>query len=86
MRKSLRRPSYEQSSRPYDRQTGQNSHRCGDSAESERPTDRKGHSGAHLVNEVAHVREDSVTQFHARQTRTESGAQVLFKTLEDMSG
>ena len=68
------------------RQTGQNSHRSDGSAESKRATDRKGQAGAHLVNEVANVREDAITQFHAPKTGTEWGVQVLFKTLEDVSG
>ena len=67
-----------------DRQTGQNSRRSDDSAESRSATDRKGQAGVHLVNEVANVREDAFTQFHARQTRTEWGVQVPFKTLEDV--
>ena len=46
----------------------------------------QGTSRAHLVNEVANVREDAVTQFHAPKTGTEWGVQVLFKTLEDVSG
>ena len=46
----------------------------------------QGTSRAHLVNEVANVREEAVTQFHAPKTRTEWGVQVLFKTLEDVRG
>ena len=53
------------------RHTGQNSPRGGGSAESKRTTDRKGQAGSHLVDEVANVREDAFTQFHAHQTRTE---------------
>jgi hypothetical protein len=34
-------------------------------------TYRKGQTGTHLVDEVADVREDTVTQFHTRQTRTD---------------
>ena len=41
---------------------------------------------AHLVDEVADVGEDSVAQFHARQTRAEWAVQALFKALEDVRG
>ena len=35
-----------------------------------RTVDRKEQAGRDLVDEVANVREDAVTQFHAHQTRT----------------
>lgn len=36
-----------------------------------------------LVDEVADVGKDALTQFDAQQPRTDWGAEVLFKTLED---
>ena len=56
--------------RSEDRYSGENPLRVGE-AESKRATDRKGQAVSHLVDEVANVREDAVTQFHAHQSSAE---------------
>jgi len=55
-------------------------------SERNRTAGLKGRTGWLLVNEVAYIREDSFTQFHAQQPRTKWGAQARFKTLEDVRG
>jgi len=51
-----------------------------------RAADLKAQSGRLLVDKVAYFREDAVTQFHAQQPRTQLGAQILFKSLKNVSG
>jgi hypothetical protein len=41
-------------------------------------------AGKLLVDEIAYVREDGVTQFHAQQSPAGSGAQAPFKSLKDI--
>jgi len=42
--------------------------------------------GQSLVDKIADIREDSLAQFYAQQSRTKRGAEVLFKTLKDGVG